>query len=79
MTLRKYEDKSSQLSEWLEVNIPEGLTVFSFNQTHQKKIRTTNMPERVNREVKRRTNVVSIFPSEESCLRLVTGVLVEIS
>lgn len=79
MTLKKYEDKSSQLSEWLEVNIPEGLTVFSFNQTHQKKIRTTNMPERVNREVKRRTNVVSIFPSEESCLRLVTGVLVEIS
>ncbi len=79
MTLKKYEDKSSQLSEWLEVNIPEGLTVFSFNQTHQKKIRTTNMPERVNREIKRRTNVVSIFPSEESCLRLVTGVLVEIS
>ena len=37
------------------------------------------MPERVNREIKRRTKIASIFPNAASCERLVTGVLIEIS
>ena len=36
------------------------------------------MPERVNKEIRRRTKVVSIFPSVESCLRLISGILIEI-
>ena len=36
------------------------------------------MPERVNKEIRRRTKVVSVFPSVESCLRLISGVLIEI-
>jgi transposase-like protein len=42
-------------------------------------IRTTNALERVNREIRRRTRVASIFPNEASCLRLVTALLMEIS
>ena len=42
-------------------------------------LRTINGLERVNKEVKRRTRVASLFPSEASCLRLVSAVLMEIS
>ena len=63
---------------WLENNIREGLTIYNFPRKHQKKIRTSNGVERVNKEVKRRTRVAGLFPNKESALRLVTGVLIEI-
>lgn len=78
-TVEKYEQTASRLSAWMEENIPEGLTVFSFPESHRRLIRTTNGLERVNKEVKRRTRVVGLFPNEESCLRLVSAVLMEIS
>jgi transposase-like protein len=74
-----YEKSAPKLSSWLEENIAEGLTIFSFPAQHRVKIRTTNVIERLNREIKRRTQVVSIFPNDASCLRLVTAVLMEIS
>jgi putative transposase len=46
---------------------------------HRKRLRTTNMLERLNREIKRRTRVATLFPNEASLLRLVTGVLMELS
>ena len=76
-TISKYEKSAPKLSEWLEVSIPEGLQVFQMPKHHQIKLRTTNLAERVNREIKRRTQVVSIFPSEASCERLITAILVE--
>ena len=63
----------------MEENIPEGLTVFSFPTAHRKKISSTNSIERLNREIKRRTKVVSVFPNENSCLRLVSAILIDIS
>ncbi len=74
-----YAKSAPQLASWMEDNIPEGFSVFSFPTPHRVKIRTTNMIERVNRELKRRTRVVSIFPNAESCLRLVTALAMEIS
>lgn len=57
----------------------EGLTVFLLPEAHRRLLRTTNVLERVNIEVKRRTRVATRFPSEASCLRLVSAVLMEIS
>ena len=75
----KYEKSAPQLSEWMDINIQEGLNIFNLKNTHRKKLKTSNLAERVNRELKRRTKVVGIFPSSESCERLVTALLVEIS
>lgn len=75
----KYADTASRLSAWMEENLPEGLTVFSFPKEHWKRLRTTNGLERVSQEIKRRTRVVRIFPNEPACLRLVSAILMEIS
>lgn len=74
----KYAKSAPEFTRWLEENIEEGLTCYEFPRAHQRKIRTSNALERVNREIKRRTRVAVLFPNTESALRLVTGVLVEI-
>jgi len=77
--LKRYEKSAPRLTAWAETNIPEGLTVFEFPSEHWRRIRTSNVLERVNKEIRRRTRVATIFPNEESCLRLVSAVLMEIS
>jgi len=78
-TILKYEKKAARLSGWMANNLPEGLMVFSFPGGFRKLLRTTNGVERLHREVRRRARVVSIFPNQASCLRLVSAVLAEIS
>jgi putative transposase len=78
-TVEKYAHSASRLADWLESNIPDGLTVFSFPEDLRRRIRTVNSLERVCKEIRRRTRVATIFPNEESCLRLVSAVLMEIS
>ena len=78
-TIDKYKDSESKLADWMENNIPETFTVFKIPSKHQKKLRTSNMAERVNKEIRRRTKVVGIFPNSQSCLRLITAILLEIS
>jgi putative transposase len=77
--IQKYATSAPHLSVWLEDNLSEGLTVFDFPLEHRRSIRTTNSLERINKEIRRRTRVVGIFPNEASCLRLVSAVLMEIS
>lgn len=77
-TVQKYANTVPALADWLEKNIPEGLTVFSFPVSHRRRLRTANGLERLSREIKRRTRVVSIFPNEAACLRLISAVLMEI-
>jgi putative transposase len=79
ITIEKWKGSAPKVTEWMEENIREGLTVFQFPEEHRKKLRTNNPLERVNKEIKRRTRVVSIFPNEASCLRLVSALLREIS
>jgi transposase-like protein len=78
-TVEKYAHSASKLANWLEGNISEGLTVFSFPEDHWRRIRTVNSLERVCLEIRRRTRVAVIFPNEASCLRLVSALLMEIS
>jgi len=74
-----YRRSAPRLATWAEENLSEGFTVFGFPEEHRRRLRTSNMLERLNKEVNRRTRVVGIFPNAESCLRLVTAVLMEIS
>jgi transposase-like protein len=78
LMVSKYETTAKKLAAWLEENVPEGLTVFDFPAEHRRRLRTNNGLERLNREIKRRTRVASIFPNEPSLLRLATAVLMEI-
>ena len=78
-TVQKYQEISPRLANWMEQNIPEGLAVFAFPTAHRRRIRTSNMLERLSQEIRRRTRVVRLFPNEASCLRLVTAVLMETS
>ena len=78
-TVEKYALIAPKLADWMEINIPEGLAIFAFPSTHQRRIRTTNSLERLNREIRRRSRVAMLFPNEASCLRLVSAVVMEIS
>lgn len=77
--IKTYSETQSKLADWAETNIPEGFTVFSIPEAHRKKTRTSNACETLNSQIKRRTRVVGLFPNEDSLLRLVTAVLIEIS
>ena len=78
-TVQKYQEFSPRLATWIEQSIPEGLTAFAFPAAHRRRIRTSNMLERLSQEIRRRTRVVRLFPNEASCLRLVTAILMETS
>lgn len=75
----KYQKSAPKLAQWMEENVPESFAVFRLPPSHRKRLRTTNMDERLNRELKRRTRVATLFPNEASLLRLVTAVAMEIS
>jgi putative transposase len=76
--LKKWEERYRKLCQWVEENIEETLTFYRLPQSHHKHLKSTNMLERLNEELKRRTLVVRIFPNAESCLRLVRALAVEI-
>ena len=79
LAVEKYSSKAPRLSSWMEDNISEGFTVFMLPYAMRRRLRTTNMIERLNREIKRRTRVASLFPNEASLLRLVSAILMETS
>lgn len=76
-----YRRLQGQLAEWPEKALSEGLAVLTLllSRQQRKRLRTSNAIERVNKEIKRRTQVATLFPNEASCLRLVTAVVMEIS
>ena len=79
LAVKKYRTSASRLADWLEANVPEGLAVFALPRSHRRRLRTSNMLERLNEEIKRRTRVAGLFPNEASALRLVSAVLMEVS
>jgi putative transposase len=79
MAVKKYEPSAPKLSAWMESSVPEALTVFAFSPGERRRLRTSNLLERLSREIKRRTRVATLFPNEASLLRLVSAVLMEVS
>ncbi len=77
----KYKDSMPKLARWAEENLYEGLTVFSLDlcEFNRKRLRTSNLIERLNQSIKQRTKVAKIFANESSCLRLVTAIVVKVS
>ena len=75
----KYKESAPNLADWLEANVPESLTVFALPEPQRKKLRTSNSLERLNKEIKRRTRVATLFPNEKSLERLVSALLSEVS
>jgi transposase-like protein len=78
LTAGRWQKSAPRLAAWMEQAVPEGLTVFALPVAHRRRLRTTNMLERLNREIRRRTAVATLFPNEASLLRLVSAVLVEV-
>jgi putative transposase len=75
--LSRWQGPYPRLCDWVEENISETLTFYRLPLGHHKHLKSTNMLERLNEEIKRRTRVVRIFPNTESCLRLIRALAVE--
>jgi putative transposase len=75
--LRKWGAQYPKLCDWVEGNIEETLTFYRLPRQHHKNLKSTNLLERLNEEIKRRTLVVRIFPNTAACLRLVRALAVE--
>ena len=78
LAVKKYNKPAPKLADWMEKNLPEGLTVFAFPTSHRRRLRTTNGLERIHKEIKRRTRVATLFPNEAAVERLVSAILCEI-
>ncbi|MCE9630531.1 MAG: transposase [Planctomycetia bacterium] len=75
----RYRKSTPGLASWCEANVAEAVTVIGFAPGHRRRLRTNNGLERLNKEMKRRTRVATLFPNEASPLRMVSAVLSEIS
>lgn len=75
--LTKWQPTYPKLCGWVEEHIEETLTFYRLPRRHHKHLKSTNLLERLNEEIKRRTHVVRIFPNAASCLRLVRALAVE--
>lgn len=75
--IETWAKEAPKLALWAEENLPMGFSVFDLPPQHRVRMRTTNGLERINRELKRRTRVASIFPNTASCLRLVSALPAE--
>ena len=75
--LTKWAAKYPKLTGWVEVNIDQTLTFYRLPRQHHKHLKSTNMPKRLNEEIKGQTHVVPIFPNGESCLKLVRALAVK--
>ncbi len=77
VALKDWQPKHPKLAAWAELNLQEGFAVFGLPDAHRVRMRTTNGLERLNKELKRRTRVATLFPNTDSCLRLVSALLAE--
>jgi transposase-like protein len=75
--LKKWSGRYPKLCDWVQNKIHETFTFYRLPRQHHKNLKSTNMLERLNEELKRRTLVVRIFPNAAACLLLVRALAVE--
>lgn len=73
----EYEKRFPKAIATLEDGLEDSLAFFTYPKLDPRKISSTNMLERLNKEIRRRTRVVGIFPNPDSYLRLITTYLME--
>ena len=73
-----WRDRNAKLAGWIEETAEQCLAVWDLPHVLRRRLNSTNMLERLMRELKRRSRVVSIFPNEQSLIRLLGAVLIEI-
>ena len=79
LELRVPQDRDGRFSTALfeRYQRSETLAFYRLPRQHHKHLKSTNMLERYNQEIKRRTHIVRVFPNGESCLRLIRALAVE--
>ena len=75
----EFQNKYPLAIETLREGLEDSLQFYALEEFDAKKVSSTNMHERLNKEIRRRSRVVGIFPSDESYVRLVTSFLIEYS
>jgi transposase-like protein len=75
--VKELETVKPKIADWLDVDLESCFTVYSLPSEHRKRMRSTNMIERFNQELLRRSRVIRIFPNEASCLRLFGSMCLE--
>jgi putative transposase len=75
--IAKWGARYPKLVGWVEETIEETLTFYRLPRQHHKHLKSTNMLERLNEEIRRRTYVVRIFPNANACRRLIRALAVE--
>ena len=75
--IEEYEDVAEKAMKCLDEGFEEAMTIMELPKEMRKTHRTTNRVERLNRELKRRSNVICVFPNEASITRLIGAVLIE--
>ena len=73
----KWRGIASSVATMIDEDIEQCLSVLAFPEEHQKSLRTNNLMERLNEEIRRRDRVIGIFPNEASALRLICAVCIE--
>ena len=71
--------RSPRVAALLDQHGEEILAAYQLPEAHRKRMRSTNMLERVNQEIKRRTRVIRIFPNAQACVRLVSTLMMELN
>ena len=75
--INDYQDIAESAMECLDSGFEEAMTVMVLPEYLRIYLRTSNYIERLNRELKRRSDVIGVFPNESSLLRLMGSVLIE--
>ena len=75
--VERFEKTAPQAVKCLEDGFEDALAVLALPENYRKRLRSTNMQERLNEEIRRRERVIRIFPNGESALRLIGALLAE--
>lgn len=74
----KWQQRAPRMSKALREGVEDTLTVWSLPPGRRRKLNSTNMLERLMKEIKKRSRNVGSFPNEQSCVRLIGAILLEV-